>query len=361
MNQVIGHSFRKFWLLALLSLCLTGLVPLPGPVDVTHCGQIITTDAVLVKDLVCDTGEFESVAIEVNASNITLDLGGHVISGHPTGIGVRAMDVEGVTIRNGTIENFLSALDIVNTREVTVDNLTIRNLVADDPEDFIPGLRINQSKSVIVKESFFEFLPVAHKEAIVLADSEVTVDNVVFRGGSVGVNISGDSSVGNNGSTAAVINSHFVGVGAGVLIQFSEQARVANNTFTNCESGVVADLHIMLDPDGLFGITIESNFIDGGGVGIHFMGVSESSILNNVIRNYWRGIFLDANAGCPGMPPCFYSTGIVVKGNTVLGNFIDLYHQESALGNTWENNKCQTKEGAEIPDCTVLFLDGFEY
>jgi len=91
------------------------------------------------------------------------------------------------------------------------------------------------------------------------------------------------------------------------------------------------------------------------------MGVSKSSILNNVIRNYWRGIFLDSNMGCPELPLCFYSTGIVVKGNKVLGNFIDLYHQESALGNTWENNKCQTKEDAEIPDCTILFLDGFEY
>ena len=83
---------------------------------VTTCYQTVTTDAVLVNDLVCDTGAFESVAVELGASNITLDLGGHVISGHPLGIGVRAMDLDGVTIKNGTIESFLSGLDLVRIR-----------------------------------------------------------------------------------------------------------------------------------------------------------------------------------------------------------------------------------------------------
>jgi hypothetical protein len=52
-------------------------------------------------------------------------------------------------------------------------------------------------------------------------------------------------------------------------------------------------------------LSIEGNSIDGGSVGIHFMGNSESSILNNVIRNNCRGIFLDSNMGCPGLLPSF--------------------------------------------------------
>ena len=34
---------------------------------------------------------------------------------------------------------------------------------------------------------------------------------------------------------------------------------------------------------------------------------------------------------------------------------------ENAVGNNWQNNKCQRKEGAGIPQCTILFLDGFEH
>ena len=59
-------------------------------------------------------------------------------------------------------------------------------------------------------------------------------------------------------------------------------------------------------------------------------------------------------------PYCYYATGNVIAGNTVTGNFLDLYHRENAVGNTWEDNKCQTKEGTEIAECTILFLDGFE-
>jgi len=55
---------------------------------------------------------------------------------------------------------------------------------------------------------------------------------------------------------------------------------------------------------------------------------------------------------CPELP-CFYSTGNVISDNVVTGNFIDLYHHPEATGNTWENNTCETKEGAEIPACTA--------
>jgi nitrous oxidase accessory protein NosD len=326
----------------------------PSKTEVTYCGQVVVKDAVLVDDLVCDTGVFESVAVSVAASNITLDLGGHVISGHPIGIGVHAQDVEGVTIKNGTIESFLVGMDVVGSREVTVEDLTIRNLEEDDPDNFLPGLRITRSQEVLVRDSFFEFLPVAHKEAIVLANSEVTVDNIEMKDGSVGVNISSDGNEENIGSDVSVINSLFVGVTiAGVLVQWTDNARVADNEFTSCEVGVSVDTHT---PGGITGLTIEDNSIDGGHIGVHFMGTSDSSILNNVIRNMWRGIFLDANMDCPDSSPgpeCFYATDNVISGNQVTGNFIDLYHHEYAVGNTWENNICQTKEGAEIPACTA--------
>ena len=48
----------------------------------------------------------------------------------------------------------------------------------------------------------------------------------------------------------------------------------------------------------------------------------------------------------------FYSTNNLISNNVVTGNVTDLSHHENAIGNTWVNNTCQTKEGDEIPDCT---------
>jgi len=318
---------------------------------VATCYQTITTDAILANDLVCDTGAFESVAIEFGASNITLDLNGHVISGHPLGIGIRAMNVEGVTIQNGTIQDFLVGMDIVYTGVATVKNLKIGNMVEDDPDNFVPGLRITRGQDVL----FFEFLPVAHKEAIVLATSEVTIDNIEVKDASVGVNISSDGNQENIGSTASVINSRFVGVTiAGVLVQVTENSRVADNEFTSNEMGVLADAVTF---GRITGLTIEENSIHDGYNGIVFLGITESSILNNIIlNNGWRGILLESNMDCLwGItgPQCFYSTANVVADNEVTGNFLDLYHRDLAVGNTWEDNTCQTKEGADIPACTA--------
>ena len=68
------------------------------------CGQTITEDTRLDEDLACPPGT-ES-AIIIGASNITLDLGGHLLSGSAPGTGVFALGYEGITIRNGTIDGF---------------------------------------------------------------------------------------------------------------------------------------------------------------------------------------------------------------------------------------------------------------
>ena len=358
------HACRGLQLLALLTLGLFSLGALAAPTEITHCGQIVTTDAVMTSDLVCKPGIYEAIAIEINASNITLDMGGYILSGDAFGIGVRAMDVEGVKIKDGTIENFLSGLDLVRAPGATVEGLTIRNLEIDDPDNFVPGMRIVRSQNVLVKDCFFEMLPVAHKEMIVMASSQATITNNEFKNGSVGVNVSRDGDLGSIGSIASVINNHFIGVTiAGVLVQFTENVRIANNEFTQCEMGVMADLHADLGDASLSDITIEGNHMHDGYIGIHFMGITDSGILRNTIRDNWRGIFIDSTMGCPEppTPECIFSSDNLVSGNITLGNFIDLFHREEAVGNTWENNKCQIKEGAEIPECTVLYLDGFEY
>ena len=59
--------------------------------------------------------------------------------------------------------------------------------------------------------------------------------------------------------------------------------------------------------------------------------------------------------GCLAPQPgweCFYSTANVIADNETWGNITDLYHYEESLGNVWERNTCEWKDGSEIPECT---------
>ena len=56
-----------------------------------------------------------------------------------------------------------------------------------------------------------------------------------------------------------------------------------------------------------------------------------------------------------------FRTGNAIRyHHVVLGNILDLSHREEAVGNTWDENACGTREGTEISECTAIFFDGFE-
>jgi len=318
---------------------------------ITTCGQVVTTDAILNDDLSCPSGAWESAAVEAGASDITIDLGGHTITGHPIGIGIKVENVERVTVKNGTVRDFLVEMNVFDADTVTVRDLWLGNLVEGDPDKFLPGLRITQSQNVLVRDCFVEFLPVIHKEAIVAADSRVIIDNVEVKDASVGVNIAGNEGI-SNGTVATVINSRFVRVNiGGILVHTTDSSQIADNEFDDNEVGVYCDS----ETEGVItGLTIEDNSIHDGAIGIQFLGTDDSSILGNVIRDNWRGITLESNMGCLDnntLPSCFFSTGNLVSGNTAFDNFLDYHHDVFATGNTWTDNTCETKEGAEIPAC----------
>ena len=92
-------------------------VPTPTPSisavpQSAQCGQRVSADFILANDMTCTTDAFI-----INADNITLDLGGHTITGPGMGpqtwplpqldsVGVRTGGHTNVTIRNGTISQF---------------------------------------------------------------------------------------------------------------------------------------------------------------------------------------------------------------------------------------------------------------
>jgi PKD repeat protein len=105
---------------------------LPAAREVT-CGAIITTDAVLSADLMCP----DDVGLTIAASDVVLDLGGHTLYtddplAERKGVRVAAgRTVENVVIRDGTISEFHTAIDMTDVAGLTIDNLT----VSTSPED----------------------------------------------------------------------------------------------------------------------------------------------------------------------------------------------------------------------------------
>ena len=322
------------------------------------CGQIITEDTTLQADLACPPGT-ES-AIIIGASNITLDLGGHTVSGDTPGNGVFAIDQAGIIIRNGIIDGFNYGVFVINTSQVTMENLTVRNLDVSDPSQFIFGIHILSSQNILVRDSLFEFLSVPHKEAVEIFDSNVDVNSIEVRGGGAGVSFSfagGVCDPVNSPSNGTVHNSRFDNIYiAGIWISCSSNALIEGNHFSPAPGtgiGIQGDAPFL---GAVTGLTIKDNFIHDTMMGIEFRGISESTILNNAIfDNQIWGIAVRQSLGCLTPEPgweCFYSTANVIADNETWGNGADLYHYENSTGNTWERNTCETKQGIEIPDCT---------
>jgi len=328
------------------------------PSRVVACGETITEDTRLGADLVCPQGS--PPAITIGAPNITLDLGGHTITGFPPTTGVFAQNIEGLLIRNGTIDGFEEGIFITGTRAVSLENLTVKNQSVVDPDHFIFGIKIYRGHDVVVKEVLFEFPSVAHKEAVEIYESEVSVRDIEVRGGGVGVNFSFAQACDplQGPSNGEVVNSKFSEVYiAGILVACSSGARLADNdisTFPGEGVGIQGDAPFS---GAVTGLTVEGNSIHDAVFGIEFRGIIESTVSNNLVSNnsVW-GISMRQSLGCIASIPgweCFYSTANVITDNQATGNGTDLYHHENSTGNIWERNTCETKHGVDIPECTI--------
>src|SRR3981081_2156883 len=95
-----------------------------------QCGQRINTDFVLASDMTCTTDAFV-----INADNVTLDLGGHTITGPGMGpqtwplpqldsVGVRTGGHTNVTIRNGAISQFSTGIYFVDMQKSRIEDVT---------------------------------------------------------------------------------------------------------------------------------------------------------------------------------------------------------------------------------------------
>ena len=98
-----------FALLAPLVVWVAPATAAPTPAAPIGCGSVITTSVTLTQDLNC-----VGAGLIIDADHITVDLGGHTITGNDTATGISAapfpLSSEGVTIQNGTIQHFFAGV-----------------------------------------------------------------------------------------------------------------------------------------------------------------------------------------------------------------------------------------------------------
>jgi parallel beta-helix repeat protein len=100
--------------------------------DHVHCGDVITQDTRLDSDLVDCPGS----GIVIGADGVTLDLGGHVVDGTRVGLGDdsginNAAGHDGVTIKNGTVQEFQFGVLVEDAVGVTVSRLVVTDSISN--------------------------------------------------------------------------------------------------------------------------------------------------------------------------------------------------------------------------------------
>jgi Periplasmic copper-binding protein (NosD) len=136
----------------------------------------------------------QDVAIVIRASQVTLDLDGHALSGPGgKGVGIRIEDSSGVAVHDGSIGWFGTGVEVLRSRNVSVKHLRI---VGEDrggtPPNVEIGVMIVNSRGVVIQDN-------------VIVDTFLGV--FVRGGGSAGNRIAGNVlTAGQNGAIGICYN-----------------------------------------------------------------------------------------------------------------------------------------------------------
>jgi uncharacterized protein (TIGR03437 family) len=317
------------------------------------CGQMITTNTTLGADLPCPDSLY---ALAIGAPNLTLDLGGHVLSGSTAagnpGVGVLVNGFNGTTIRNGSIRDFDLGISVSGARNVRMEDLSISNLRALDPSHRVTGALITRTSGAVVRDSQFGFS--SNGNALAILESDVSVGNITVEG-DVGVVFgSGGACDPNNWpNKGEVLNSRFAG--SGLRINCGTGVRIAGNEFDCAKPGYCVGVLASAATSGdIVGLIAEGNRIRNPYIGFDLQGVTQSAVTNNTVAGStgW-GIALRQSPAAGGgtvNPPA----GNTISDNLAWGNATDLYDDDSGKGNAWARNVCATKQGLGIAACAAL-------
>jgi parallel beta-helix repeat protein len=127
----MGTRGRALGVFSAAALVLSGMMALGGSAQAATlaCGDTVTTSVTLSNDLSCTNQN----GLIIGASNITVNLGGHTITGSNTTnstsneyVGILIEGVQNVTVQNGTVQKFDAGVAIVKGSKHTLTKLVVR-------------------------------------------------------------------------------------------------------------------------------------------------------------------------------------------------------------------------------------------
>jgi parallel beta-helix repeat protein len=290
------------------------------------CGDTITTDTKLVRDLVnCPNN-----GIVIGADNVTLDLSGHRIDGdnsdfsdcppdEPCDIGIVDFDHRGVTIKGGEVDEFTFGALVIGATRSRVTRLVLRHHA-------FSGLVVAESERTEVDELSVSGNGLTTDQAgIDLFDSHhlTLAGNDVFANGDIGFFVSGlDDSRFERNSLADNPET-------GILLDHGNGNTFSGNRFSNNGDGLV----VSGDANTVTGNRVAGSLDCSGecGFGISLEGGTGNLIERNEVRGYHQAGIRAAAFEEFGGPP---TVGNTIRRNRVRGSAIDGLLVESTAADT---------------------------
>lgn len=311
--------------LAVALLC-AGLVAVPqsasaypSPPPAVQCGQTLTVDTVLTRNLTC-TGDGL-----VLAPGVSLDLGGRTLRGSGAGVGVTVDTLGTSVVRNGTLAGWATAVGTTWIEEsepdagpLTVDRVRFRDNVVGVDASGEGGTGRYRKPTTVTGSSFS-----GHTRAAVDGNwyGQVVVDRTTFTDNTIGVWNSGDATVRRSrfvrndraviGVEAVVtiedstFEDNLVGVGAymigtttvrGSRFVRSGVAVDGAGHYTHVDSSAFQGNERAVVLGELGGSVTGSTLRDNGeAIALDGDGLANSEVHDNVLRRNGEGIVLDGD------------------------------------------------------------------
>jgi large repetitive protein len=296
----------------LLTLTMLALAVTPALAEHVQCGDVITQDTTLDSDLI----DCPADGIVIGADNITLDLGGNTIAGDHEfdetlipDTGVRNAGHSGVRIQNGAVREFDRGINVSNTSENRLSDLTVC-------ANFTVGIRLSETDHSVL-------------------EANTACDNRGFNGG--GLSLS--SSHGNRVERNTVFGNEL----SGIRVFFSDDNDISANSVSTTDNQAI----FVFDSDRN---RVEGNTVSDSTYGIAVVASSENLVQKNLVQDN-------------GAPSAGVGAGIYIDGadanrfvkNRVFGNLDGI-----SMFGTSTNNRIDRNTVAEsVTDGIVLNRTGF--
>ncbi|HVD89197.1 MAG TPA: right-handed parallel beta-helix repeat-containing protein [Jatrophihabitantaceae bacterium] len=292
---------RLLAVIALFAGCIVGVAAAQAPPTGIACGDTITADTTLDRDLT----DCPSNGIVIGADGITLDLNGHTISGDGKlvrrcrrdqicDVGVANDDHAGVTIRGGSVRGFGIGVGVFRGRND-------RFVELDSSRNQFFGFVIGGSSRTVIRDSSGNDNPRPDGDGLGVFNSHDLriVHNSFRRNGQLGMHI--------EGSTKNLVKGNLVSRNGdfGILLEADGNQLRGNRSVRDGGTG------ILVGPGSRN--VIAGNRISGSGEGIAIEKGRGNVVVRNVVAHTRKsGIRLGI-----GDPP-IGSTRTLVRGNLVV-------------------------------------------